>query len=60
LQENRSAVAEFRQKPLLEKAQSPISFNALEILHGRLFSLSHVHMQLWMLPVTGLILLWFF
>jgi hypothetical protein len=35
LQENRSAAAQFRQKPLLGKAQSPISFNALEILHGR-------------------------
>jgi hypothetical protein len=37
LQENRSAATQFRQKPLLGKAQSPISFNALEILHGRLF-----------------------
>src|SRR6202021_678854 len=36
LQENRSAAAQFRQKPLLGKAQSPFSFNALEILHGRL------------------------
>src|ERR1700719_2968940 len=36
LQENRSAAAEFRQKPLFGKAQSPISLNALEILHGRL------------------------
>jgi predicted ATPase len=36
LQENRSAATQFRQKPLLEKAQSPISFNALEIFHGRL------------------------
>jgi hypothetical protein len=36
LQENRSAGAKFRQKELLEKAQSAISFNALEILHGRL------------------------
>src|SRR5262249_9980915 len=35
LQENRSAAAQFWQKPLLGKAQSPISFNALEILHGR-------------------------
>ena len=34
-QENRSADAQFRQKPLLGKAQSPISFNALEILHRR-------------------------
>jgi len=33
LQENRSAAAQFRQKPLLGRAQSPISFNALEILH---------------------------
>jgi hypothetical protein len=39
LQENRSAAAQFRQKPLLGKAQSPISFNALEILHGRHFQL---------------------
>jgi hypothetical protein len=31
----RRAAAQFRQKPLLGKAQSPISFNALEILHGR-------------------------
>src|ERR1700745_3997934 len=38
LQENCSAAAHFRQEPLLEKAQSPISFNALEILHGRLRS----------------------
>src|SRR5262245_35369035 len=38
LQENRSAATQFRQKPLLGKAQSPISFNALEILHGRLFN----------------------
>src|ERR1700756_1244479 len=38
LQENRSAAAQFRQKPLLGRAQSPISFNALEILHGRLLS----------------------
>jgi hypothetical protein len=36
LQENRSVATQFRQKPLLGKAQSPISFNALEILHGRL------------------------
>jgi hypothetical protein len=36
LQESRSAAAQFRQKPLLGKAQSPFSFNALEILHGRL------------------------
>ena len=36
LQENRSAAAKFRQKELFEKAQSAISFNALEILHGRL------------------------
>jgi hypothetical protein len=36
LQENRSAAAEFRQKPLLAKVQSPIPFNALEILHRRL------------------------
>src|SRR5271166_3854467 len=36
LQENRSAAAQFRQKPLLGKAQSPFSFNTLEILHGRL------------------------
>ncbi|MFY9755130.1 MAG: hypothetical protein WAK37_04220, partial [Pseudolabrys sp.] len=36
MQENRSAAAQFRQKPLLGKAQSPFSFNALEILHGRL------------------------
>jgi hypothetical protein len=35
LQENRSAAAEFRQKPSLAKAQSPIPFNALEILHRR-------------------------
>jgi hypothetical protein len=35
LQENRSAAAQFRQKPLLGKAQSPFSFNTLEILHGR-------------------------
>jgi hypothetical protein len=35
LQESRSAAAQFRQKPLLGKAQSPFSFNALEILHGR-------------------------
>jgi hypothetical protein len=40
LQENRSAA--IRQKPLLGKAQSPISFNALEILHGRLRSDEHV------------------
>jgi hypothetical protein len=33
LQENRSAATQFRQKPLLGKALSPISFNALEILH---------------------------
>jgi hypothetical protein len=36
LQENRSDAAKFRQKELLEKAQSAISFNALQILHGRL------------------------
>jgi hypothetical protein len=36
LQENPSAAAQFRQKPLLAKTQSPISFNALEILHRRL------------------------
>jgi hypothetical protein len=35
LQENCSVATQFRQKPLLGKAQSPISFNALEILHGR-------------------------
>jgi hypothetical protein len=35
LQENRSTAAEFRQKPLLGKAQSPIPFNALAIFHGR-------------------------
>ena len=35
LQESRSAAAQFRQKPLLGKAQSPFSFNVLEILHGR-------------------------
>jgi hypothetical protein len=40
LQESRSAAAQFRQKPLLGKAQSPFSFNALEILHGRLFGFS--------------------
>jgi hypothetical protein len=38
LQESRSAAAQFRQKPLLGKAQSPFSFNALEILHGRRIS----------------------
>ena len=37
---NRSAAAEFRQKPLLGKAQSPISFSASEILHGRLHTVS--------------------
>jgi hypothetical protein len=42
LQESRSAAAQFRQKPLLGKAQSPFSFNALEILHGRLFTWSLV------------------
>jgi hypothetical protein len=36
LQENHSAAAKFRQKELLEKAQSAISFNDLEKLHGRL------------------------
>jgi hypothetical protein len=30
-----SAAAQFRQKPLLGKAQPPFSFNALEILDGR-------------------------
>jgi hypothetical protein len=38
LQENRSAAAQFRQYHLLEKAQSRVSFNALEILHGRQIS----------------------
>jgi hypothetical protein len=36
LQENRRTAAQFRQKQLLEKAQSPLSLNALEILHGQL------------------------
>ena len=34
LQENRSAAAQFRQQPLLGKAQSPFSFNTLEIFTG--------------------------
>jgi hypothetical protein len=38
LQENHSAAAKFRQKELLEKAQSAISFNDLEKLHGRLIT----------------------
>src|SRR5215472_18056367 len=46
LQENRSAATQFRQKPLLAKAQSPISFNALGILHGRLDLLSDASMSL--------------
>ena len=43
LQENRSAAAEFRQKPLLVTAQSPFLFNALKILHGRLTQCRRPH-----------------
>jgi hypothetical protein len=46
LQENRSAATQFRQKPLLRKAQSPFSFNALEILHGRLTNVRKIHPRL--------------
>jgi hypothetical protein len=41
----RRAVAQFRQKLLLGKPQTPSSFNALEILHGRRAS-DHVRVAL--------------